>query len=291
MNSVAATAGSSAASYFGQSSRSEYVFSTDPAGRTYLSRQLVPYPFHICRLHYVDQDPPGMATLYVQSCSAGLLQHDDLQTSVIAQDDAKIHFTTAAQTIVHSMDEGEAKQKIRIEAFPGTLVEYLPESLILFPQSRLRSSIHITAHEGSSVVACEWFLLHDYSGGDRMFDRLESDLRVDRPNGDLLALDRFHVTGDVLKKSLPGVNGAYRAQGSFLVVSEQQAPESTVSVIRRALAQVPGIYAGASILRNKSGAWTRILAPDGLALRSAMLAAWTATREVLTNLRPLPRRK
>jgi urease accessory protein len=291
MTSVAATEGGSAPSYFGQSSRSEYVFSTDPTGRTYLSRQLVRYPFHICRPHYVDRDPPGMATLYVQSCSAGLLQHDDLQTSVTVQDDAKIHFTTAAQTIVHSMDEGEAKQKIRIEAFPGTLVEYLPESLILFPQSRLRSSIHITAHEGSSVIACEWFLVHDYSGGDRMFDRLESDLRVDRPDGELLALDRFHVTGDVLKKSLPGVSGAYRVQGSFLVVSEQQAPESTVSVIRGALAQVPGIYAGASLLRNKSGAWTRVLASDGLALRSAMIAAWTATREVLTGLRPVPRRK
>jgi urease accessory protein len=291
MTSVAPTEGGSTPSYFGQSSRSEYVFSTDPTGRTYLSRQLVPYPFHICRPLYVDRDPPGMATLYVQSCSAGLLQHDDLQTSVTVQDDAKIHFTTAAQTIVHSMDEGEAKQKIRIEAFPGTLVEYLPESLILFPQSRLRSSIHITAHEGSSVVACEWFLVHDYGGGDRMFDRLESDLRVDRPDGELLALDRFHVTGDVLKRSLPGVSGAYRAQGSFLVVSEQQAPESTVSVIRGALAQVPGIYAGASLLRNKSGAWTRVLASDGLALRSAMIAAWTATREVLTGLKPLPRRK
>ena len=291
MNSAAATEGSSATSYFGQSSRSEYVFSTDPVGRTYLSHQLVPYPFHICRPHYVDQDPPGMATLYVQSCSAGLLQHDDLQTSVIAQNGAKIHFTTAAQTIVHSMDEGDAKQKVRIEAFPGTLVEYLPESLILFPRSRLRSSIHITAHEGSSVVVCERFLIHDYSGGDQTFDRFESDLLVDRPNGDLLALDRFHVTGDVLKKSLPGVNGSYRAQGSFMVVSEQQAPESIVNAIRQALAQVPGIYAGTSILRNKSGTWTRVLASDGLALRSAMIAAWTATREVLTNLRPVPRRK
>ena len=137
----------------GQAVRAELVFSRDAAGRTYVSRQFAPYPFHVCRTLYVEQDPPGMATLYVQSCSAGLLQHDDLHTSIVVEDGAQIHYTTAAQTIVHSMEDGQARQEVRIEASPGCLAEYLPEPLILFPQSRLRSSLHVSAHEGSAVIA------------------------------------------------------------------------------------------------------------------------------------------
>src|ERR1700754_2555099 len=139
-------------SYFDQPVRGGLVFSCDPAGRTYVSRQHMPYPFHICRPLYIEQDPPGMATLYVQSCSAGLQQHDDLRTSIAVEADAQVHYTTATPTIVHSMEEGQAKQEIRIEAHPGSIAEYLPEPLILFPWSRLRSTLYVSAPEGSSVL-------------------------------------------------------------------------------------------------------------------------------------------
>ena len=42
---------------------------------------------------------------------------------------------------------------------------------------------------------------------------------------------------------------------------------------------------------NDAGAWVRMLAPDGAALRSGMLAAWASASEYLTGVRPLPRRK
>jgi urease accessory protein len=291
MNGVATLEGRSAPSYFGQSVRAELVFSRDPAGRTYVSRQFVPYPFHVCRPLYVEQDPPGMATLYVQSCSAGLLQHDDVRTSIVVEDGAQIHYTTAAQTIVHSMEEGQAEQGVRIEAFPGSLAEYLPEPLILFPQARLRSSLYVSAHEGSSVIAGESFLLHDYSGGDRVFDWFESELRIERPGGAVLARDRFHLAGNVLKKRLPGVNGEFVAQGSLVVLDGGRSPETIIGALRDELASAKEVYAGVSALRDRSGAWTRLLASDGLALWAAMIAAWTAAREVLTGHRPTPRRK
>ncbi len=291
MSGTAALEGQSPLSYFGQSARAELVFSCDPAGRTYVSRQFAPYPFHICRPLYLEQDPPGMATLYVQSCSAGLLQRDDLRTSIVVDSGAQIHYTTAAQTIVHSMEDGQAKQEVRIEAFPGSLAEYLPEPLILFPQSRLRSSLHISAHEGSAVIAGESFLLHDYSGRERVFDWFESELRIERPGAPVLARDRFHLAGDVFKRGLPGVNGKFVAQGSLVVLDGERRSEAIVCAIRDELASAADVYAGVSALRDRCGAWTRLLASDGLALRVAMLAAWTAAREVLTGLRAVPRRK
>jgi urease accessory protein len=232
-----------------------------------------------------------MATLYVQSCSAGLLQHDDLHTSIVVEDGAQVHFTTAAQTIVHSMDDGEAKQEVRIEACSGSLVEYLPEPLILFPQSRLRSLLHISAHERSAVIAGESFLMHDYSGEDRVLDWFESELRIERIGGPVAARDRFHLTGDLFKENRPGITGAFAAQGSVVVLDGARAPETIVDAIREGLASVEGIYAGVSALRDRSGAWTRLLALDGLTLRRGMFAAWSAAREALTGVKATPRRK
>ena len=251
----------------------------------------MPYPFHICRPLYVEQDPPGMATLYVQSCSAGLLQHDDLRTSIAVEADAQVHYTTATPTIVHSMEEGQAKQEIRIEAYPGSLAEYLPEPLILFPQSRLRSALYISAHEGSSVLIGESFLLHDYSGTGGVFDWFESDLKIQRSGGAVLARDRFRLAGNLFRERRPGVNGEFVAHGSVAVLPGGQLSEALIGAIRDELASSPNVYAGVSALRDGCGVWTRLLAPNGLALRGAMTAAWVAARKVLTGLTPAPRRK
>ena len=291
MNGTPTPARQSERSYVDQPVRAELVFSRDPVGRTYVSRQYMPYPFHICRPLYIEQDPPGMATLYVQSCSAGLLQHDDLRTSIAVEADAQVHYTTTTPTIVHSMEEGQAKQEIRIEAFSGSLAEYFPEPLILFPRSRLRSALYISAHEGSSVISGESFLLHDYSGADGVFDWLESEMQIQRPGGAMLARDRFRLDGSLFRERRPGVNGEFVAQGSLVVLTGGQFQDTIIGAIGDELASSANVYAGVSALRDRCGVWTRLLAPDGLALRGAMTAAWAAAREVLTGLSPTPRRK
>jgi len=292
MNETLTPAGQAARSYFDQPVRAELVFSRDPVGRTYVSRQYMPYPFHICRPLYIEHDPPGMATLYVQSCSAGLLQHDDLRTSIVVESDAQVHYTTATPTIVHSMEEGQAKQEIWIDASPGSLAEYLPEPLILFPHSRLRSSLYVSAHESSSVIAGDSFLLHDYSGADGVFDWFESEMQIQRPGGATLARDRFRLPGNLFRERRPGVNGEFVAQGSLVVLAGGQFSEAVIGAIRDGLASsADDVYAGVSALRDRCGVWTRLLARDGLALRGAMAAAWVAARKVLTGLSPTPRRK
>ena len=291
MNGISTRAGQSERSYFNQPVRAELVFSRDPVGRTYVSRQYMPYPFHICRPLYVEHDPPGMATLYVQSCSAGLLQYDDLRTSIVVESDAQVHYTTATPTTAHSMDEGRAKQEVWIEAFPESLVEYFPEPLILFPRSRLRSALYVSAHETSSVIAGESFLLHDYNGADDVFDWFESEMQIQRPGGTALARDRFRLTGNLFREKRPGVNGDFVAQGSLVVLCGGKLSDAVLGAIRDGLASSVNVYAGVSALRDGCGVWTRLLAPDGRALRGAMSAAWVAAREVLTGLTPARRRK
>ncbi len=84
----------------------DLAFLADAGGRTTLRRGHVTYPFHVGRSWPVPGDPEGMITLYVQSCSGGVFEHDDLTWRIVAREGAKAHITTAAATIVHRWTAG-----------------------------------------------------------------------------------------------------------------------------------------------------------------------------------------
>ncbi|MEY2823540.1 MAG: Urease accessory protein UreD 1, partial [Pseudomonadota bacterium] len=77
-----------------------------PDGATGVGRQLVGYPFHLGRPLKFSGDPIGMSSLYLQSCSGGIFEGDDLGLRFLAQAGTQAHLTSAASTIVHSMNDG-----------------------------------------------------------------------------------------------------------------------------------------------------------------------------------------
>ena len=93
-----------------------------------------------------------------------------------------------------------------------------------------------------------------------------------------------------MARGLAGITGSWKAQGSLFVVTCAKPPAALVAAMRDALATA-GVYAGAAILPNQSGAWSRILATDAAALKAALFCAWAAIRQTLTGAAPTPRRK
>ncbi len=266
-------------------------FVRGPSGRTYLRRQYAAHPFHVCRPFYLAGDPAGMATLYLQSCSGGIFQGDRLSASVVVAEGALAHVTTQASTIVHSMEEGEARCSATLEVRAGALCEYLPDPLILFPRSRLSTTVRIRAHESATVVACESFLLHDPAGRGAAFDHLLSETVAETLAGDTLALDRFEISGGTAQEATPGIMGRYRSLGSLLILHRERPAAVLVETARRALESVAGIYGGASALPGGAGAWVRLLAEDGISLRTGLFQAWAALRLALAGEAPRRRRK
>jgi urease accessory protein len=271
--------------------RLELTFARDPSGRTYLGRQYASYPYHVCRPLGFGGDPQGMATIYLQSSAGGIFRDDRLREHIIAEEGTAAHVTTQASTIVHSMDRGDARQEVLIEAAAGSFVEVLPDPFILFPQSRFASDVRIRAHETATVIVADSFICHDPAGAGAMFDRFQGDLRVEDLQGRLLMLDRFRTAGAIVADHRPGITGAFAAQGGLFVIQRQGAPGALVDGLRHAAADIAHIYAGASELPNGCGAWLRVMAADGVALRAAMTAAWRAARQTLTGQIPAPRRK
>ncbi len=273
-----------------QTAQAELEFACDANGATYVHRQRVGYPFHVGRSLKMPGDPPGMPTVYLQSCSGGIFEGDKLRLRITAGEGAAAHVATAASTVVHSMVLQAASQQVELHAQAGSFLEYLPDPVILFPRAKLTSGVRVSVHPGATVILGESVLLHDPKGGDDRFDWLQSETVIEDGAGKLLARDRFRIEGVQLARGLAGITGSWKAQGSLFVVTSAKPPAELVAAMRAALASA-GVYAGATILPNQSGAWSRILATDAAALKTALFSVWAAVRQTLTGAAPMPRRK
>ena len=272
--------------------QAELVFARAPDGRTYISHQRVGYPFHITRPFYLDPVPAGFLTLYLQSVSGGIYRGERLALSLEAEAGAAAQVTTQSATIIHRMkDGGEARQDMTIRAGAGAVLEYLPDPLILFPGARFQTSLRVVAEPSATVIVCDAFTQHDSEAAGGRFARLASDTRIERPDGTLLAFDRFDIEGDLGEAHFNGAGGEFPAQGTLMAVHDGCPPQELATALREGLGDCSGIYAGASTMPHGCGAWARILAADGHALRAALKAAWAAARRKVSGAEPARRPK
>ncbi|MGN2437247.1 urease accessory protein UreD [Pseudomonas syringae] len=266
-------------------------FNKAPSGASYVSRQKVGYPFHLGRTLKLPQDPPGMAAIYLQSCSGGLFAGETLHLQLHAGPHTQVHVSTGAATVAHSMLEQPARQTVTLTAETGALLEYLPMATILFPQARLHSVVNVTLHPNARVMLCDAFCLHVPQGSAGLPGSYRADLHVHCPAGRLLAGDRLALTGADLQRRLPGVSAELQALATFMLVGQGLPVEDVKRALRDALRVVPESYLGVSALPNDCGVSVRIMTADAVALRSALHLAWACARQQLTGIAPRVRRK
>lgn len=267
----------------------DLAFARDAAGRSYLGRQYVGYPVHVGRALHVDGSAPDLCVVYLQSVSGGLFEHERLAGRIEVGQGARAHIATPASTIVHAMQGGSAVQRTRLVVQPGALLEYMPAPLILFPGSHMVSDVDVTLAEGALVVVADSFLPHDPAGGQRSFARLESAMTVRDASGQLLARERMCIDGRGWLSGNAGANGGLRMHGSLWLLGGSA--DAALLQSLRALPEMDGVLAGASLLPNAAGIVFRALAVDAVRLERIMHAAWVAARTHHTGSAPALRRR
>jgi urease accessory protein len=265
-------------------------FATDSDGRTFLGCQYASYPHHVCRALYQDVEAPNLATLYIQSCSGGLYEKDKHILSLIARRDAKVHLTTQASTIVHSMTHGCARQEMSILAEEGAYIEYLPDPQILFPRASLHSCIHVTMAADATVVVSEAFITNDLSSGEppTLYD---SEILIENYGREPIAMDRLCLSKEIFAQCRLGVLNTFTAQATLMIVTPSLAAAPIYKDIRALGSGFADVTFGVSLLPNAAGCIARILALDGAGLKRTMHALWTIVRGAKYGHAPSARRK
>jgi urease accessory protein len=261
------------------------------AQRTYIHRQFASYPFHVCRPHYLTDDPPGLATLYTQSLAGGIFESDRLNVALHCGPGSMVHCTSQASTIVHSMSDGDARHRVDIGIENDAFIEYMPDPVILFPGAHFDSNVAISITPSGELILCDSILSHDPLGKNGAFHQLRSELVVKDEAGALLARDRFIVSGADFLSETPGISASYSAFGSVFFISRSSHKEVVIDAIRSALDGLSGIYAGVSLMPNQCGIVARVLAPNAHSMRAGINAVWSSIRRMRFGTAPQPRRK
>jgi len=254
-------------------------------GRTFLSAQCVPYPFHITKPHRLDMARPDIATVYLQSASGGLFRGDALSLTLAARPGAVAHVTSQAATVAHRASERPIALATRLDVHAGAALALTTDPFILFPGAAFTTTADVLLHPGAVALIAEGFALHDPLGTGRAFATLTTATRVQDTQGRVLVDERARFGGADFLATF-GPLGGYRALGSALVLGGEIDPGE----VERRLDSL-GVLTGASRLPNGAGWSVRLLAPDGGRLAGGLDAVFTLGFEALTGCRPARRRK
>ncbi|MFG2847066.1 urease accessory protein UreD [Kitasatospora sp. NPDC048296] len=256
-------------------------------GRTELTGHYQKSPLQIMRPLYFDPARPDLAVTFLMSTGGGILQADRLRTDIRCGADTAVHLTTQAATKVYRMEHDYATQLVNLSAGPGSYVEYLPEPVIPFVDSRFYQRTVLTVDAGATVVAGESLLAGRLARGERnAYQVFASDLEVRRPDGELVALDTVRLEPAGGGVAGPAVLGGHDVMSSLYVLSPLAPAARIADVLHEALAD-RGLLYGVSVLPQDGGAWLRLLGSDSRACAAALRTAWDAVRRLLIGV-PAP---
>ncbi|WP_405793018.1 urease accessory protein UreD [Streptomyces sp. NBC_01506] len=257
-------------------------------GRTELVERYQKTPLQIMRPLWIDPELPGMSYVYLMATGGGIAQADRYRMDFRCGPGTQVHLTTQAATKVFRMEHDYASQRVHLTAGAGAYVEYLPDPLIPFKDSRFYQRTEVTVAPDASVVVGDTLTAGRLARGERHDYRvLATDLRISRPDGTLLAIDTLRLAppgerGAGVGVVGPGVFAGHDHVASLFVVSDRAPATEIADTLHEALAGL-GVLYGVSVLPRDCGAWLRLLDDSPVRVAAAHTAAWHAVRRLLTG--------
>ena len=255
--------------------------------RTILGRRLFRWPYVLTRTFTLDQVPAHLLTVILQTSSSAMHGGDWLHQRFHIGSGAAAHCTTQGASPIHrAAPDLTTHEAVCIEVEPEGYFEYLPEARILFPDAALDQTIDIDCAPGGVALVADTFTVHDPTAQDRSFRHLSSTLTL-RCNGVAVLVDRMDI------RSLGrGRTAGNKAFGTMLLARPGQDDVSArmADELSGLLADIPDLYAAASVLPTVAGLGVRLAGRELRHVRSGIRAVWTYVRRELHGAAPAVRR-
>ena len=262
-------------------------------GKTFIKKQFSSYPFHICKALYLDKEKTkDMASIYMQSSSGGLYQEDLLDSEIFLSENTKVHITSQASTIVHETKNKPAKQHTNITCNKNSYLEYMPEPMIMLPNSSLETKINIKAHENSQFIITDSFFPHNYLKKEKYFNFLENEIIIENQKGNISCIDRFIVNGnDFLKKSKKDLDYNFLCHGTVIIYCPSKNYSTLLKMCKDVFKNKKNIFGSASNLPDDIGIYIKILTKNAIDLKKSFIKIWKKNRLFLFTENPSIRKK
>ena len=228
--------------------------------KTIITEQLSRVPLYVQKALYYDETIPSMAHIFVLSPSGGVLQGDRYRTDIELKNGAISHITTQGATRLYKMNSNYATQMINLNVGKNCYLEFLPEQLIPYKNSRYYQRATFNVDDSATLVYSETIVPGRVAMGE-LFDYDVCCLKT-------LCYDdkqemKFHDNCILEPKKQPmnslGIFGNRTVHSMMYVITKKGCVEKLYEIINQLFKDNDEIIGGASILPNNSGLSVRIL--------------------------------
>ena len=228
--------------------------------KTIITEQLSRVPLYVQKALYYDETIPSMAHVFVLSPSGGVLQGDRYRTDIELKNGAISHITTQGATRIYKMNSNYATQMINLNVGKNCYLEFLPEQLIPYKNSRYYQKATFKIDDSATLVYSETIVPGRVAMGE-LFDydvcclkTLCYDDKQEMKFHDNCILEPKKQTMNSL-----GIFGNRTVLSMMYVVTKKECVEELYEIINQIFKDNDEIIGGASILPNNSGLSVRIL--------------------------------
>ena len=226
--------------------------------KTVITKQRTQVPLYVQKALHYNLDYPSMAHLFVLSPSGGILQGDRYRMDVELKNNAISHITTQGATRIYKMESNFATHLVTLNLKNNSYLEFIPEQLIPYKNSRFYQKTLLDIDDSSTVVYSETIVPGRIAMGE-MFD---FDVCYLKTEGVINEKTKFRDSSLLLPKEEKIQSFVMFNEKTILTSVYLLTKKSTEKInlmINDMFSKMDDITGGSSKLPNDSGLAIRIL--------------------------------
>ena len=226
--------------------------------KTIITRKQTQVPLYVQKALHYDLDYPSMAHVFILSPSGGILQGDRYRMDVELKNNAISHLTTQGSTRIYKMESNYATHMVTLNLKDNSYLEFIPEQIIPYKNSRFYQKTNLDIDESSTVVYSETIVPGRIAMGE-MFDFDVCYLKTEgKINGKTKFRDSSLLTPKTQKIHALTMFDNKTILTSVYVLTKKDVTKIN-DLINELFSNMENMSGGSSLMPNDSGISIRIL--------------------------------
>jgi urease accessory protein len=248
--------------------------------KTVITQQYCKVPLLIQRPLYLEESLPSMAFVYILSPSGGILQGDRYRIDITLSNKAVAHITTQGATRIYKMQNNFGTQMINIVQEEGTYLEYIPDQIIPYSNSRFYQIVQINIHDNATMIYSELLVPGRVASGESFkYDICYVKTIARNQTGKLRFIDIVKLQPKIEILKVGGMFGSLDVLGTVYILTDPVHVHHIQAEINSIIAQLQNtVSGGASILPENQGVIVRLLGKTAEELRNIIFQIVAVSR-------------
>ena len=248
--------------------------------KTVITQQYCKVPLLIQRPLYLEESLPSMAFVYILSPSGGILQGDRYRIDITLSNKAVAHITTQGATRIYKMQNNFGTQMINIVQEEGTYLEYIPDQIIPYSNSRFYQIVQLNIYDNAALIYLELLVPGRVASGESFkYDICYVKTIARNQTGKLRFIDVVKLQPKIEILKVGGMFGSLNVLGTVYILTDPVHVHHIQAEINSIIAQLQNtVSGGASILPENQGVIVRLLGKTAEELRNIIFRIVAVSR-------------